>query len=244
MNKDLIQKRFARSLETYNNSAKVQRRMADKLLGFLDGSGEFSDILELGCGTGFLTQCAVKEIKNFKSYTAIDIVENCRRYIKNIDDSIEFVCADAETFESGKKYDLILSNAFFQWIDNTSDMIDKLMQKLNPNGVLLFSTFGKENFREIFLSIGKTLPYKSKQELENMIGNYRHEIEEEIYVLSFKTPLEVLKHLKSTGVNSLESSAWTKRDMFKFEEEYNNYCLARPTLTYNPIYVKILNSLK
>ena len=32
---------------------------------------------------------------------------------------------------------------------------------------------------------------------------------------------------------------WTKKDLIKFENGYKNFCSKRPTLTYNPIYIKI-----
>ena len=55
------------------------------------------------------------------------------------------------------------------------------------------------------------------------------------------TRKDILKHIKSTGVNALEMVSWTKTDMQKFENGYNNFCSGIPTLTYHPIYVKIEN---
>ena len=68
MNKDLIQKRFAKNRDTYNDSAKIQKKMAERLLSFLDRK-DFNDILEIGCGTGFLTQL-VNDKFNFKTYSS------------------------------------------------------------------------------------------------------------------------------------------------------------------------------
>ena len=106
---------------------------------------------------------------------------------------------------------------------------------------MLFSTFGKENFREIRLISDKTLQYYSKQELENILKPNFCTIDEEIRILSFKTPSDVLKHMKHTGVNAIENTGWTKGDLIRFENTYNSFCANKPTLTYNPIYVKVLN---
>ena len=118
MNKDLIQKRFAKNLDTYNNNARIQKKMAARLLSFLDRK-DFNDILEIGCGTGFLTQL-VNDNFNFKTYTANDIVESCEKYVKEINPKINFIPADIEKAveNSDKKYDLIISNAAFQWVEN------------------------------------------------------------------------------------------------------------------------------
>lgn len=241
MNKDLIQKRFAKNLDTYNDNAKIQKKMAERLLSFLDRK-DFNDILEIGCGTGFLTQL-VNEKFSFKTYTANDIVESCEKYVKEINPKINFIPADIEKAveNSDKKYDLIISNAVFQWVENLETFIKLLVSKLNDGGVLLFSTFGPENFREVNFVLGKTLPYYSANELQEIIKDYKNIVEQEMHVMAFKTPKDILKHIKSTGVNALEMVSWTKTDMQKFENGYNNFCSGIPTLTYHPIYVKIEN---
>ncbi len=242
MDKELIKKRFAKNLNTYNENAKIQKKMAEKLTSYLDNK-EYDNILEIGCGTGLLTEAVIKNIK-YKSYTANDIVEECEKYIKKINSEIKFIKADIEECikNSNTKYDLIISNAAFQWVEDLEQLIKTLYSKLNPNGVLLFSTFGIENFREVYFVLGKTLPYFSIKELHELLSIYKPQIDQELHVLSFKTPKDILKHFKLTGVNSLENSVWTKSDLSKFEKSYLNYCSQAPTLTYNPIYVKITNS--
>lgn len=243
MNKNLIQKRFSKNLKTYNENAKIQKQMAKTLCAKIDKK-EFQNILEIGCGTGLLTEIASKILKS-NSYTAIDIVPDCENFIKKINPNIEFIAEDVEKFlkNTEKKYDLIISNATFQWIENFEDFFHMLFNKLNKKGVLLFSTFGKENFREIYFVIGKTLNYYSKNELQEILKVYSPKIEEEVHILSFSTPKEILKHIKQTGVNSLEETIWTKQDLKNFENGYNNFCSGRPTLTYNPIYVEIVKNI-
>lgn len=238
MDKGLIQSRFSKNLASYNEHAKIQKKMAERLISFI--TGKFDNILEIGCGTGFLTEFTNKKLE-YKNYTAIDIAEGCEDFIKKINPDIDFVCQDIEIFlkESDKKYDLILSNAAFQWIDDLETFIKTLLERLNPDGILLFSTFGKENFREIFHISEKSLEYYSAKELMEMFESYKPVIEEEIHIMGFKTPKDVLRHLQLTGVNALEAKQWTKGDLLKFENNYLNLCSQRPTLTYNPIYIKI-----
>ena len=143
MNKELIRKRFARNLDSYSDNAKIQKVMAERLFSFLEKK-EFSKVLEIGCGTGFLTEIAARKLE-FNSYIANDIVNECEDYIKEINPNIQFICDDIENFinESQEKYDLIVSNAAFQWVENFEGFIKQLYEMLNPNGVLLFSTFLK-----------------------------------------------------------------------------------------------------
>ena len=240
MNKNLIQKRFAKNLNTYNDNAKIQKIMAETLVS-LSARKDYDRILEIGCGTGLLTEKVLKNF-TFKTYTANDIVADCKEYIDKLSDRINFVHADIEKIirNSTHKYDLIISNATFQWIENFEEFLLSLLSKLKPGGTLLFSTFGPENFREIFYITGKTLAYKSCDEYKSILDNFNHYIEEETHVLAFKSAKDVLKHLKYTGVNALDSNSWTKADMLKFETGYSTICSTSPTLTYNPLYIRII----
>lgn len=235
MNKDLIQTRFSKSLSSYNENAKIQKKMAEKLVTLLNRIN-YKKVLEIGCGTGFLTELLNKSIE-FENYTAIDIVPDCENYINSINPEINFIQADIEKF-SLEKYDLIIANASLQWVNDFQNMIETLKNSLSSDGELVFSTFGKENFKEISYITGTTLDYYSTKELEEFFPE--SEIMSEIHVMAFETPQEVLKHLQLTGVNALERKTWTKKDLVKFANEYRVLCAIRPTLTYNPIYVKMI----
>ena len=243
MNKELIRQRFKRKLNSYNKNARIQKQMAEKLIGFVPTCKEEKPkILEIGCGTGLLTELAVNKIP-FSSYTALDIVGECKDFINNIHTEIKFVSNDIEEYidETDKSFDLIISNASLQWVENLTDFAEKLVKKLNPNGKLLFSTFGKENFREIYYVLGKSLNYHSKKELESKLYEYQPKIEEEIRIMAFNSPKDVLKHIQNTGVNALSQETWTKKDLINFEQEYNAFCSNRPTLTYNPVLIQKKN---
>lgn len=241
MNKDLIKKRFAKNIATYRDNADVQRKMAQRLLSYLNKT-DFENILEIGCGAGLLTELAAKKL-NFNKYIANDIVPECSEYIAGISSDINFVPADIEEFIpiQEQKFDLIISNASFQWFNDFTGVVKKLIAKLSNNGILLFSTFGKENLREISFITGESLPYYSAEEIKLMLKKYNPKVEEEIRIMLFNSPKEVLKHLQLTGVNALESKHWTKQDLKNFENVYNNLCSNHTTLTYNPIYTIIKN---
>jgi malonyl-ACP O-methyltransferase BioC len=237
MNKKLIHDRFAKYLDSYNDNAKVQKRMAERLVTFISNK-QPQKILEIGCGTGFLTRL-VNEHCTFETYRTIDIVSECEKYIEEINPNIIFVADDVEDFikNNNEKYDLIISNASLQWVEDFENVINTLKSFLATNGELIFSTFGKENFREIYNILGTSLNYYSLKELADMFPD--SEIIPEIHILAFEDAKEVLRHLQNTGVNSIEQQQWTKGDLAKFENAYKNICAKRPMLTYNPIYMKI-----
>lgn len=238
MTKELLKQRFTKSLNTYKEHAVIQKQMAKKLTQNLHGLS-FDDILELGCGTGFVTEI-LNEYCIFKNYDAIDIVNGCRDFIKQISNNINFINTDIEDFSTEKKYNLIISNASLQWLENFEQFIKKIKNNLKEDGVFLFTLFGKENFKEIKAITGKSLDYYPMDKLSELLSDFKIKtIFEEIITIDFKTPKEVLNHIKKTGVNSLTQEHWTRNNLIQFEQEYKKLCKNNITLTYNPIYIEV-----
>lgn len=89
---------------------------------------------------------------------------------------------------SKQKFDLITSNASLQWLD-LKQVLPTLANMLNEKGILLLSTFGKMNLKEIKQSTGLGLKYFSTKELEQIFKPYFSDIKitEEIVIWNFKT---------------------------------------------------------
>ena len=218
INPKLIKNQFEKNIDTYNKNASVQKLMAEKLVTETAKiKGEFDNILELGSGAGLLTKEIVKTIK-FKKYFANDLVEKSQTYVKDIIPDTVFYCGNAQKIKPSAKMDLIISNAMFQWF-KTIDA-DNYKNLLNSGGIFAFSSFSPENFKEIRELTGLSLDYRTIDEL-TLIFEKNFEIlhvEEFIHTLKFSTPLELLAHMKNTGVNSLTAQHWTFKEVKDFCE--------------------------
>lgn len=236
INPKLIKTQFEKSLDTYNQNALVQKIMAEKLVEELSKiKKEFTNILELGSGAGLLTKELVKKI-NFQTYSANDLVEKSKNFIIDIIPNANFYCGNAQKIKPTKKMDLIISNAMFQWF-NDLDKISLIYKNiLNSDGILAYSTFSKENFKEIKNLTGLSLEYKSLDEITKIFEkNYKILHSEEFtYKMNFSNPLELLAHMKNTGVNSLTAKHWTFKEVKEFCDNYQK-TYPEITLTYSPI---------
>ncbi len=236
INPKLIKKQFEKSINTYNENAIVQKIMAEKLVEEIAKiNTHFDNILELGCGAGLLTEELIKKI-TFKNYFANDLIENAKSYITNLIPNSTFYCGNAKRIKPAQKMDLIISNAMFQWFENLDSISLYYKNLLNNNGILAFSTFSKDNFKEIRDLTGLSLNYKSLEEIKCIFQkNYDIiHIEEFSKILHFSTPLELLAHMKSTGVNSLTAQHWTFKEIKAFCDSYKNK-YPEINLTYSPI---------
>jgi malonyl-CoA O-methyltransferase len=237
-NKSLVKKRFQKSFKTYNENAIIQKKMSKKLINLLDRKS-FNSILEIGSATGVLTE-QIKKNLQFEKFTCNDIVAESKTYIDKILPQNIFLEGDIEEIEFNQKYDLIISNACLQWCNNLKITVDKLMKNLENNGILAISIFGNSNLKEINNIFELDNKNKSIDELKKLFEEYKIIfIEEEYLKIYFDSPIEILKHLKYTGVNAVKEMKLTKSKLQNFSDKYNllysenekNY------LTYNPIYL-------
>ena len=235
----LIKKQFEKSMNDYDKNATVQDLMASKLLIELSKiSTDFENILELGSGTGLLTKRIAKNL-HFKLFTANDLIEKSKIYVQKAIPSANFICGNALKIKPSKKMDLIISNAMFQWFENLEKAISIIKLSLKKDSLLAFSTFTPENFKEIKEISGLTLQYKQKDEILKILTSQGFEVlycEEFYEEITFKTPLELLAHMKKTGVNSLSTKTWTVKEVKDFCDTFNNK-FKETKLTYSPLIV-------
>lgn len=234
-----IKKHFEKSMNSYNKNAVVQNLMASKMIiELIKISDSFDNILELGSGTGLLTEKIAKNLSFNRCY-ANDLVEKSKIYVQKYIPEIEFLCGNALKIKPSRKMDLIISNAMFQWFENLDKAIDILKLLMTKDSLLAFSTFTPENFKEITDITGLSLKYKSQEEIKSILTNHNFEIlycESFYEEMKFKNPLELLAHLKNTGVNSLSEKTWTVAKVKDFCDRFSRK-YPQAILTYSPIIV-------
>lgn len=238
INPKLIKNQFEKSLDTYNKNAVVQQIMAEKLIEETAKIKTcYDNVLELGSGSGLLTKELIKKL-TFKTYSANDLVEKSKFYVSEIIPQAAFYCGNASRIKPAKKMDLIISNAMFQWFKDLEKVSVTYKNLLNKEGILAFSTFSPENFKEIHELTGLSLDYKSLGEIKHIFEkNFEIiHVEEFTHTLNFSNPLELLAHMKNTGVNSLTTQHWTFKEVKEFCDNYKSK-FPEITLTYSPVIV-------
>ncbi|EJQ98606.1 biotin biosynthesis protein BioC [Bacillus cereus MC67] len=165
INKTLLQKRFNGTAVSYDQYANVQKKMVHSLLSILKRRySETSSIriLELGCGTGYVTEQLSKLFPKAQ-ITAVDFAESMITIAKTRQntENVTFHCEDIERLRLEESYDVIISNATFQWLNNVKQVIRNLFHHLSTDGIVLFSTFGQETFQELHASFQRAKEEKT-----------------------------------------------------------------------------------
>ncbi|MBF7092489.1 methyltransferase domain-containing protein [Flavobacterium sp. ALJ2] len=119
-------------------------------------------VIDLGCGTGELTQMLSDKLTN-PSVKGIDSSKEMLEKAKEFT-SIQF---DQKTIEeqinTGEKCDLIFANASIQWVDNHEELFPKIISLLNSDGQLAIQMpCQNENLlNQIVIELVQEEPYKS-----------------------------------------------------------------------------------
>ncbi|MHB8067215.1 MAG: malonyl-ACP O-methyltransferase BioC [Desulfobaccales bacterium] len=219
--KQSIRRNFARRAGSYDRHAGVQRLMAQGLLDRVQEELTLSRrILEIGCGTGYLT-AALRQGHPGIELVALDLdaalIEQARRRL-GPDAQVSWLVADGESFSQGD-FDLIISNAAFQWFTNPGEALQTYAQALSPHGCLAFSTLGPQTFGELNASLSQAAaalnlaapPAVAAQKFlncrnwEDLLSNARFSqvhMTRQIITANFPTVPEFLRALKAMGATN------------------------------------------
>jgi malonyl-CoA O-methyltransferase len=218
--KKQIKKSFSDSVKQYNKWAVVQKQVAQKLVYLLSHKG-YDNILDIGCGTGFVLEELQKQKIVFNKITGIDVASGMIEYCRMIWPDKKFMCEDAEDFCPKEKYDLIISNFTFQWLNN------KYLGFLKENGVLALSFPVKGSLGEL----QKASVEKNDKPINLLKFPDLLEIAQDIkgeVVIRFIEPIKTLydsskdaiKAIKQIGASFGNGQAYSVRQMKNLLESY------------------------
>jgi len=209
---------FSGAAEQYHKKAEIQLKVANGLISSLlpwKDSLPAGDILEVGCGTGFLSEQLINEFPE-RNKVITDIAPGmlsfCEEQLNEkglLNESVSFETLNVDQLtETKPKYSLIVSNFAAQWFKDTAIGLEKLSELLVPGGLLLCTFPGNHTFSEWYsncLELG--LPYTANvfPDVEEVViklsmnpvqvDYYENDLFQE-----FHQSLDFFKHLKEIGV--------------------------------------------
>ena len=260
IDKAQVAQRFARAHQSYKTHAVVQQQICQQLMAKMQqyivqqklsdqSQLRFENVLEIGCGSGNLTDLLLREFQ-IQHLTLNDLyAEVLQAYLHNPQSTstqIHGLIGDIEQLDFPQSLDLICSSSALQWVEDFGALLRKANQALKPQGYLCFSTFGPQNLTEIKQLTGQGLHYLSMDALQQQLKQHGFEVlhcSEQLESLSFEHPKQILQHLKATGVTgTAQGQRWNKTTLTEFYRGYEQFSQQHSsqqksyTLTYHPIY--------
>lgn len=207
--KQRISDAFGAAADRYDDHAGPQRFAASLVADLAQRQKPTGvrRILEIGCGTGFLT----RDIQARWPGAELVVTDLSPRMVERaaagglVAGTFLTMDGEAPAFD-GPWFDLILSSLAFQWFDDLVGAIARLVELLTPGGSLFFSTMGEGSFATWRAAHGACglaagIPaYPSLAELQALLADY-----DDAFAFDETVPLEgqgaraLLAHLKGIG---------------------------------------------
>lgn len=219
VDKTKIRQSFAAASGTYDAAAELQRIVGKILIATIDTTTLAGTIVDLGCGTGFLSiELLTLASSDPEAIIALDIalpmLQATRSKLAG-QHNINYVCADAEHLPFAEKsIDHLFSNLALQWCSQLNDALADMKRILKPDGRLVFSTFGPQTLQELKAAWASVDHYKhvndfyNEQQLKSLLqqaGFKQIRIESTVYTPLYDSVLTLMHELKHLGARTVSS---------------------------------------
>lgn len=214
IDKERAADRFGSHRETYDSNTPVQKAIVDALVADIYRTGsnrqlaaEGSSCLEIGCGTGSLS----RQLARLTSQGFLHLWDIAECPPEDIPAS-QFKSCDAELqicrTPSGR-FDAIASASTIQWFNSPRRFIAECLRVLRPGGLLILTAFVRGNMHELTAAGASTLNLPDERRWRAMIPSAFEIVSwtTEDYDMAFPEPVDVLRHLRLSGVNGLDRSS-------------------------------------
>ncbi|MGA2402758.1 MAG: methyltransferase domain-containing protein [Syntrophobacteraceae bacterium] len=157
--------RFAAAARTYHDESSLQRTVAEKLAASMLPMEQIDCVLEIGCGTGFLTELLRLRFPGALIH-AVDIarpmIDMAKERIGECG-RIRWHVSDARLFHPDRDFPLIISSSALHWMTPVSETIKRLGSMLEPGGNLVSALMVKGTFEELHTAREYLFPNKTAQ---------------------------------------------------------------------------------
>ncbi|MGC9967045.1 MAG: methyltransferase [Syntrophobacteraceae bacterium] len=155
--------RFSAAAQTYHDESNLQREVAERLAAWMLPLEEIDSILEIGCGTGFLTELLLEGFPGAVIH-ALDIagpmIDLARQRIGE-NGRMCWHVADARQFQTEVNFPLIISSSALHWMTPIPETVRRLAGMLAPGGQLVSALMVNGTCEELHSARAQLFPNKT-----------------------------------------------------------------------------------
>jgi malonyl-CoA O-methyltransferase len=235
LDKIKVKKSFAQAASTYDAVADLQRKVGQQLLAQIIECQLAGTIMDIGCGTGFLT-AELAALNACQQVVGLDIalpmLQTTRRKLNS--EKVLLLCADAERLAvADQSVNHIVSNLALQWCDDLTAVFTDFKRVLKADGQLVFSTFAQKTLQELKTAWAKVDDYSHvnyfyhADEITAFLqqaGFAEITIESKTYISCYDSVFALMRELKAIGAHNVtknrRKSITGKQKMLAMIAEY------------------------
>lgn len=160
-----IRSRFSAASSTYDRHSHVQEQVADRVIELMKKLRPVDRVLELGCGTGRLTQKVCSRFEN-ASITAVDLSQTMIDQAKiNLGgcDRVEWVASDVCDYQTESPFPLVVSSSSLHWVTPIDLAFESIDRAVQPGGQIVVAIMLRETLGELHDARMRVAPHKPPQ---------------------------------------------------------------------------------
>ena len=139
--------------ELYDGGHSFVWKLAEEVFRLLDPAPD-ERIVDLGCGTGHLAHLISQQ---GAEVVGVDASETMIAKAREAYPGLTFVVADGASFDVGRDFDAVFSNAALHWMRDQKRVFQRVHAHLRPGGRFVFEMGGAGNLARIAGAIGESL---------------------------------------------------------------------------------------
>jgi malonyl-CoA O-methyltransferase len=217
IDKARVRASFNRAANTYDAAAVLQKQVRLEMLSRLDlVKIKPEAILDAGCGTGHGSFALQKRFSNAQVISldiALGMLQQTklqRPLMNKIFSRQHLLCADIENLPlADNSVGMIWSNLALQWCNDLDAAFCELARVLQPEGLIMFSTFGPDTLKELRAASNNGHTHVSRFIDMHDIGDALIRagfstpvLDVEHYTLTYDDVKSVMTDLKSIGAHN------------------------------------------
>jgi len=218
---------FGRAANTYDAAAILQKQVREEMLSRLDLVNiSPQTMLDAGCGTGLASHALQKRFVKSQVVSldfALPMLQKTRSnnpnnslmgQVKNLLSGTKqnLLCADIEALPLANAcVGLVWSNLAIQWCNDLDAALQEFHRVLQPEGLLMFSTFGPDTLKELRIatsshngvtSVSRFLDMHDIGDAMVRAGFSAPVLDVERFTLTYDDVKSVMRDLKSIGAHN------------------------------------------
>jgi malonyl-CoA O-methyltransferase len=244
---------FGAAAPYYDQHAEVQQEVADRLIASLQPWRDIipsGPIIELGCGTGFVTK-GLADLYKKQEIKVTDLsqemVEYCQQ--KFDQDNLNFEVLDAENPPHEEPhYAMTVSGFTAQWFQDPAQTLGRWLEATKPGGLLLASFPGNESFpewkqkcEELGLPFtANNLPDVEEMVIKMSVGPAQVDYYEDTVKQSYESARDFFRDIKRLGAGTQCSGrSLTPKELSLLIDHWDSSTVGNITVSYHAVFLAV-----
>ncbi len=236
--KNKIKDSFSRASKTYDKHSETHQNIANHLIHHCPERFPDGPIIDLGAGTGVLTQKLFKFTGEGSNLYALDISEQMLLTLDEQHKAVNLICGDIDSLPLAKNaFSLLASSTSLQWTE-VKNIPQLILDSLKPQGVfavaiILEGTFDELRRIKTELIEDDSSPHNLpkfedlKKAFQNREALELVRYEKHNFISFYDSMNDLLSEIKNLGIGETNQKKLTATQLSTLKNKYQSYSLEK-----------------